>query len=115
MPLKKGSELISMAALEAGRQGKFYDMDRLLRKNFPRLNMKDLIDYAQQIGLDIEAFKKNLKNRAHRPQIESDIALAQSLGVRGTPTFFINGRRIVGAQPYEVFKKVIDEELLRRR
>ncbi len=62
-------------------------------------------------GLDINAFNNCLDSDRYRDEVLKDLADGSSLGVTGTPTFFINGRMIVGAQPYEAFKTIIEDEL----
>ena len=71
----------------------------------------NLEQYAQQIGLDMTKFRQALDRNEHRGAIEADQQLAQSVGANGTPNFFINGRQLVGAQPFEAFKTIIDEEI----
>ena len=67
--------------------------------------------YAQDLGLDVDAFNECVETRRYRDEVQADYAYASELGVRSTPTFFINGIALVGAQPYEVFQQVIDKEL----
>jgi protein-disulfide isomerase len=66
---------------------------------------------AQDLGLNMDAFKKALDTNKHDARIKRDQALVTSLGASGTPAFFVNGRRISGALPFEQFKPLIDEEL----
>ena len=68
-----------------------------------------------ELGLDMDQFAHALDARAHKGRVEQDIALAAKLGVKGTPCFFINGKKLVGAQPAEAFQVVIDEELATAR
>jgi protein-disulfide isomerase len=67
--------------------------------------------YAGQLGLDMEAFNACVGDRRYQEEVAADIDYAMNLGIRSTPTFFINGIALVGAQPFEVFKDVIDKEL----
>lgn len=67
--------------------------------------------YAQELGLDMTAFNDCVTNHKFQKAIQDDSDFAINLGVRSTPTFFINGLAVVGAQPLEVFKQVIDKEL----
>ena len=71
----------------------------------------ELDKYAQELGLDLAKFKEALDTGKFKDAVKKDQALAAKVGVRGTPAFFINGRKLVGAQPVEEFKKVIDFEL----
>ena len=68
---------------------------------------------AAKLGLDQAAFDQCLDSDKHRAVVQADYASAEKLGVNSTPTLYINGRPLIGAQPYEVFKQVIDEELQR--
>ncbi len=68
-------------------------------------------DLAGQIGLDMEAFTTCLDSGKYVPQIQADTGGAQEAGVSGTPSYFINGRLLVGAQPYSAFQAIIEEEL----
>src|SRR5262249_6831865 len=79
------------------------------------LAREDLEAYAQEIGLDMARFTKAIDARAHKARIDEDVNLAEKVDARGTPTFFINGRKLTGAQPFEAFKAVIDEELPRAK
>jgi protein-disulfide isomerase len=67
--------------------------------------------YAQDLGLDMKTFEACINDHKYQQAIQADSDFAVNLGVRSTPTFFINGLAIVGAQPLEVFKQVIDKEL----
>ena len=70
--------------------------------------------HAAAIGLDTGKFNVCVDNHQQKPGVDADIAAADKAGVTGTPAFFINGRSIEGAQPFEAFKRVIDEELARK-
>lgn len=69
------------------------------------------VRYAQELDLDMPAFEACLTERKYQESVQSDLDFAVNLGVRSTPTFFINGLAIVGAQPLDIFKQVIDREL----
>jgi protein-disulfide isomerase len=69
------------------------------------------IQYAQELGLNMPTFEACLSDHKYQKTIEADSEFAINLGIRSTPTFFINGLAIVGAQPLDVFKQVIDKEL----
>jgi protein-disulfide isomerase len=99
------------ASEAAHRQGKFWEMhDRIFAK--PKdLSPETYLRYANEIGLDIDQYNKDLASTSVRKVVDDDLALARELGVTGTPSFFINGRFLSGAQPYQSFARVIDEEL----
>ena len=96
------------AALAAGKQGKFWEMYDLLFKNQAKLGADDLAGYAQSLGLNMDKFKADMASSEVKAQITKEQQLAASLGASGTPAFFINGHKLVGAQPIESFKTVID-------
>jgi protein-disulfide isomerase len=99
------------AALAAYDQGKFWEMHRLLLKKSPKLDRASLIGYAKEIGLDAGRFTESLDRKKNDKLIERDVTLALSLDLYNTPTFFINGRRVIGDVPYEYLKKIVAEEL----
>ena len=68
---------------------------------------------AQEAGLDMAGFKACVASGKHQAAVQKDIEEGKRLDVTGTPTFFINGRVLVGAQPLEAFARVIDDELAR--
>ena len=105
--------LAHQAALAAGEQGKFWAMHDLLFAHQRALKREDLIQYAKQLGLDRDRFLDALDSGKYRTIVEQDKAEGARLGVRGTPTFFINGRRLVGAQPFSAFASLIEKELRR--
>ena len=94
------------AALAAGAQGKFWEMHDTLFENQTHLTRADLLGYAKSLGLDLAAFERALDNHTYRPIVERDLAEAAGLGVTTTPTFFVNGRRLVGPQDHASLKCV---------
>jgi protein-disulfide isomerase len=91
------------ASCEAS-QGKWID-------NQVKLQDEDLLDDAKTLGLDVAKVKIAITDHKYQAQIAADQDLADNIQANGTPHFFINGRRLVGAQPFDKFKAVIDEEL----
>lgn len=67
--------------------------------------------YAADLGLDVTAFNACVAERRYKAEVDADANVGINLGLTGTPTFFINGLKLVGAQPYEVFQQIIDSEL----
>ena len=96
------------AALAAGAQGKFWEMHDTLFANQTKLTRADLLGYGKSLGLDLAAFQQALDNHTYRPVVERDLAEAKGLGVTTTPTFFVNGRRLVGPQGYASLGAVIE-------
>jgi protein-disulfide isomerase len=101
------------AAACANDQGKFWAMHDLLFAHQDKLEAADLKKHAADLGLDTAAFDQCLDSGRHAEGWQKDTADAERYGVSSTPAFFINGRLVVGAQPYEAFSQVIDDELAR--
>lgn len=99
------------AARCAGDQGKFWEYHDLLFDSQAQTTIADFKRYAEQMKLDPKSFEQCLDSGKHRAAVEADVQEGSRLGITGTPTFFINGRILVGAQPLENFKKVIEAEL----
>jgi len=111
--LGKFSVQSAMAADCAGEQGKFWEYHDELFANQAGLafTQSKLEQYARELRLEAANFKRCLTSEKYRKKVEGETAVAASLGARGTPTFFVNKRLLVGAQPFEVFQTVIQEEL----
>ncbi len=91
------AQLAAEAAEAASAQGKFWEMYELLLGHQEQLQLRDLLGYAEQLGLDGERFRAYLRKRKGAPRIADDVESADQSGVSGTPTFFINDRRHYGA------------------
>ena len=115
LPFHKDAQLAAQAAVAAELQGKFWPMHDILYKNQQKLKREDLEKYAAEIGLDVAKFKKDIDLPATKKRVEEDLELAKKLGVQGTPNFFIDGRPLRGAVPYEQFKNVVEDELGRAK
>jgi protein-disulfide isomerase len=113
LPFHKDAPLAHAASLAADRQGKFWEYHDKLFANQKALKPENLEGYAQELGLDMEKFRKDLANTENSKRIDADKAEAQSLQATGTPAFFVNGRYLRGAKPFEEFAKVINAELTR--
>src|SRR3982751_5648860 len=113
LPFHAAAPLAAEAAVAAEQQGKFWEMHDKLFANQQNIKRPDLEKYAQEIGLDVAKFKAALDSGAGKARIQADMALAKQVGANGTPNFYIDGRNLVGAQPFEEFKKVIDDEISR--
>jgi protein-disulfide isomerase len=101
------------AAACAAEQGRFWEMHDRLWEKPSELQVPELKAHAQAIGLDAQAFATCLEAGRHAGLVERDFQAGQEYGVSGTPAFFVNGRLISGAQPFEAFQQVIDDELAR--
>jgi protein-disulfide isomerase len=98
----------------AEAQGKFWEYHDRLFANSAGLTDADLKAHAAALGLDTAKFNTCVDNRQQKAGVDKDMADGEAVGVTGTPAFFINGRSVEGAQPFEAFKRVIDEELARK-
>lgn len=94
-------------AHDQGKQGKFWAMHDKLFQNASRLTDTDLKLYALEIGLDIVKFNACFDGRKYKDEIEVDRADGIAAGVVGTPTFFINGKRVAGAIPMELWEQIL--------
>jgi Na+/H+ antiporter NhaA/predicted DsbA family dithiol-disulfide isomerase len=90
------AQMAAEAAEAAGAQGAFWEMHDLLFAHQEALTPLDLRRYADDLGLNIESFSEDLRERRHAPRVSGDVASADASGVSGTPTFFVNGRRHYG-------------------
>lgn len=99
------------AAECAGDQGKYYEMHDKLFGNQSALSVDSYKQWASELGLNTATFNSCLDSGKYASEVQKDIADAQAAGVTGTPTFFVNGVKLVGAQPYEVFQQAIDAAL----
>ena len=101
----------SEAAECAHDQGRFWEYNEAMFDSTERLVPETLIALAGDVDMDVAVFSQCLTSGSKRDVVVGDIQAGQSLGVRGTPTFFINGKLLSGARPLDVFRKVIDAEL----
>lgn len=96
----------------AEEQGMFIEYhDKLFSEPDAVLDVPELKRYASDVGLDAERFNTCLDTQATKEKVDAEIAMGKTAGVYGTPTFFVNGRPVVGPQDYTAFKKIIEEEL----
>ncbi len=99
------------AARCASDQGRFWDYHHALFENQEALGPGLYMEIATALGLDQETFEICMNSGRHTDEVMADTFDGLNLGLEGTPTFFINGRRLVGAQPLSAFTAIIDEEL----
>lgn len=110
----KKAKLAHKAACAAGDQGKFWEMYDLIFTDQKDLSEETLIKYAEQIKLNVNKFKADMQSDKYDQFLSDEGKQADNLGVTGTPTFFVNGKKVKGARPFEDFKKIIDEELAKK-
>jgi protein-disulfide isomerase len=99
------------ASLAAKEQGKYWEMHDILIKRSPKLDRASLIGYAKELGLDVKKFTDSIDSQKFRKEIDADLKMATDMDLYNTPTFYINGRQVVGERSFEYLKKIIDEEL----
>jgi protein-disulfide isomerase len=100
----------SKAAVAAGKQGKFWEMHDLMFKNNRALTIDDLKKYAGELGLDAAKFETDMNSPETAKIIEEEMGHARGADVTGTPTLFINGKRVTN-RTIEGMKAMVDEEL----
>ncbi|MEM9463580.1 MAG: thioredoxin domain-containing protein [Myxococcota bacterium] len=105
----------ALAAEAAHRQGKFWKMHDRLFEHPKELTDKNFRRWAKKIGLRAKRFAQDLDDPQLRARVERDQRQAMTLGARGTPAFFINGRFLSGAQPVENFRTLIDQEIAKAK
>ena len=115
LPMHANAMIAAEAAMAAAAQGKFAEMHARLMAPDRTLSREKILDNAKQLGLDVEKFTKDLDSHAHKAAIDEMSAEAMRVGAGGTPASFVNGRFLSGAQPYEAFKKLVDEELAKAK
>lgn len=113
----QGQESVNaaLAARAAGQQGKFWEYHDLLYENQGSGNSgafsdEKLSGFARELGLDVERFEPDFRSQEISAAVQADFEAGQSAGISGTPTFEINGQRLVGFQSLETFEQLIEEE-----
>jgi len=100
----------SKAALAAGKQGKYWEMHKILFQNSRALGPEQLKQYAQQAGLDVAKWEADMNSPEIAEQVNAEMREAQAAEVRGTPSIFVNGKRLMNRSK-DGFKVMIDEAL----
>lgn len=106
------SEPAAIAALAAGRQGKYWEMHDVIFANYNQLSTEKFDELAKQIGLDMEKFKIDKEDVQLKKQVQLAIQNGYAAGVRGTPSLFVNGR-LLKNRNLDGFREMIDKELKR--
>jgi len=110
------SRTAAQAARAAQEQGKFWEYHDALYQNQGSINGgtfsdEKLIELAGEVGLDTESFESDLTSGRFEPVVQRDLREAQDTGIQGTPSFTVNGQRLVAQQHLEAFEQAIEEEL----
>jgi len=104
----------AIAALAANKQGKFWELHDQLYENYNRLSDQKIREIAQQVGLDMEKFDKDMKDPELKALVERDFQEGAGAGVRGIPTIFVNGRQLKN-RSFQGFQAEIEKELAREK
>ncbi len=112
--MHKDAPAAHLASAVAAKQGKFWEFHDRLFADQKNLKLDAFKRHAREIGLDVAQFEKEFLNIDNKKSVDADAAEAKSLGVTGTPAFFVNGRFLNGAKPFEEFAKLINEELKKK-
>ena len=113
LDIHKDAPAAHLASVAAQQQGKFWEFHDKLFANQRAIKVDNLKQYAQELGLDMSRFDKDMADAKIKKLVDTDMAEAAAMGLTGTPGFFVNGRYLRGAKPFEDFAKLINAELTR--
>jgi protein-disulfide isomerase len=108
--IHKSGHKAAVAALAAGEQGKFWEYHDLLFKDYNKINDDKIVEIATNLELDMDKFFQDMTNQELIKLVNDDYQEGVNAGVRGTPTIFINGRRLQ-QRSLDGFMTIIDDEL----
>jgi protein-disulfide isomerase len=100
-----------VAARCAAEHGRFWEYHDFLFLTQPAFSRDDLLTYATRLGLPRDAFATCLDTGRYRPAVKTDVSEGRAAGVTGTPTFFVNGRRLVGIQSIATLREAVQDAL----
>ena len=115
-PLKfhKLAKPAAIAALAAGAQGKYWEYHDKVMENHSKLSDAKFLEFATELGLDVEAFKKSLTDPKHQQAVNKDLQDGSKAGVTGTPSIFVAGRRL-NDRSLNGISAIIDSELKKKK
>lgn len=102
----KYAQKAAQAALAADKQGKYWEFHRKLLENYRQLNDAKVEEIAKQLEMDLEKLKTDMESQEVKRQIAMDTSNGRQVGVRGTPTIFVNGKRLTMKRPGDLLKMV---------
>jgi len=111
LPVHKAAVMPAEANYAADAQGKFWELHDLMAQHTDDLSRAHVEALAQQAGLDMTAFRAALDNHTYKAAVDADMQSAMNVELKATPSFVINGRRVIGNLPIESFRAVIDDAL----
>jgi protein-disulfide isomerase len=109
------ADLAAEAAEAAADQGRFWEMYDHMMAHQDALTVRELVAYAEELGLDLDRFREYLRKRKGAPRVAEDVESADQSQVSGTPTFFINGRRHYGVYDLETLSAEVKAAKARAR
>ncbi len=112
--MHKDAPAAHLASAVAAKQGKFWEFHDKLFENQKNLKLDAFKQHARDLGMDVAKFEQDFLDIENKKPVDADTAEAKTLGVTGTPAFFVNGRFLNGAKPFEDFAKLINEELKKK-
>ncbi|HTU63810.1 MAG TPA: thioredoxin domain-containing protein, partial [Polyangiales bacterium] len=107
----ENAHISAEASLAAHEQGKFWELHDKMFENQKKLDRASLDGYAKDVGLNVAAFKKALDDKKYKDAVDAELKLGEEVAVDGTPTMFVNGKRVSNPTSVEEVSKVIDEAL----
>lgn len=107
----ENAHISAEASLAAHAQGKFWELHDKMFENQRKLDRASLDGYAKEVGLNVAEFKKALDDKKYKDQVDAELKLGEEVAVDGTPTMFINGKRVSNPTSVEEVSKAIDEAL----
>jgi protein-disulfide isomerase len=113
LAMHKDAVPAALASVAAQKQGKFWEFHDKIFADQRNLKLDAFKKHAQDVGMDVARFEKDFLDLGNRKAVDADAAEAAAMGVTGTPGFFINGRYLSGAKPFEEFAAAINAELNR--
>jgi predicted DsbA family dithiol-disulfide isomerase len=108
--MHKFAEKASIAALASAKQNKYKELTKVFLANYKKLSDETIKKYAEEVGLDIEKFNKAISDPALKKQVQQDMKLGSSVGVRGVPALYINGR-LAKDRSLQGFTRMVEQEL----
>lgn len=109
--MHSNARMAAAASMAAHEQGKFWEFHDALFANQSALDRASLEALAGKLNLDVERFRRALDSSTWSNYVDTELAEGERRGISGTPTFFINGKPVIGAQPLSAFTEAIDAEL----
>jgi protein-disulfide isomerase len=105
------AELAARASVAAGAQGRFWEMHDKLFAHQDQPEFEEIVGYAAELDLDVEEFLRTLDDESTVARVRADVASAEASGARGTPTFFVNGRRHTGPHDAQSLAAALEQDV----